>query len=494
MRTSRPIIRVRRCLVAMTLAFFACVAADLGAQAARSPLKFRPLEFETIEGRKRRVDAEEATLTVPADHAKPDGATYGIHVVRFKATSANPGPPIVYLAGGPGGSAARSIAGDRFDLFMSLRAQGDVIAVAQRGAFGATPYSVCPSAWSQADSLPSSPAALVDAMRPWAAACVNHWQELGVDLSTLNTEASADDLELLRRGLGVERISIVGISYGTHLGLAFMRRHPGSVHRAVLAGVEGPDATLKLPGDVERALVRLDSLIAADRDMATVPRLIPTVQAALARLREAPVTVTVRDPSSKAQRAVTVGPLDLQLTVFENMGERDDIERIPAALIPLARGDFSEIALAALSRRTNRRAIAMSSLMDCASGASPERLARIAREAAVTTLGDVNATFPGGCTLWPYRDLGADFRAPIRSDAPTLFISGDLDVRTPTSNADELMSGFPNGRQLIIRNGGHDDDLLIASPRIGAAIAGFLGGATPPATVELSKLSFKRRR
>ena len=44
-------------------------------------------------------------LTVPQNREQPKGKKIRIAVARIKATSANPAPdPIVYLAGGPGGS------------------------------------------------------------------------------------------------------------------------------------------------------------------------------------------------------------------------------------------------------------------------------------------------------------------------------------------------------------------------------------------------------
>src|SRR5690606_28539839 len=53
--------------------------------------------------------------------------------VRFPSTAAQPGPPIIYLAGGPGGSGVDAATGPRFPIFMALRAVADVIAFDQRG-------------------------------------------------------------------------------------------------------------------------------------------------------------------------------------------------------------------------------------------------------------------------------------------------------------------------------------------------------------------------
>ena len=55
-------------------------------------------------------------------------------------------------------------------------------------------------------------------------------------LESYTTEESADDLEALRLALGAEKITLWSISYGTHLALSMIRRHPESVHAAILAG------------------------------------------------------------------------------------------------------------------------------------------------------------------------------------------------------------------------------------------------------------------
>ncbi len=80
------------------------------------------------------TEAEIGTLIVPYDRSDAaDSETIALRFVRFRATTDDPGPPLVYLAGGPGGSGIGSARGRRFELFMKLRQLGDVIAWDQRG-------------------------------------------------------------------------------------------------------------------------------------------------------------------------------------------------------------------------------------------------------------------------------------------------------------------------------------------------------------------------
>ena len=79
--------------------------------------------------KKEKVDAEFGTLLVPENRSNPESNLIELAFVRFKSTAKNPGPPIVYLAGGPGGSGIFAAKGSRFPLFMALREIGDVIVI-----------------------------------------------------------------------------------------------------------------------------------------------------------------------------------------------------------------------------------------------------------------------------------------------------------------------------------------------------------------------------
>ena len=72
------------------------------AQPKSGTLKIKPYTFENAN--KEKVDAEFGTLLVPENRSNPESNLIELAFVRFKSTAKNPGPPIVYLAGGPGGS------------------------------------------------------------------------------------------------------------------------------------------------------------------------------------------------------------------------------------------------------------------------------------------------------------------------------------------------------------------------------------------------------
>ena len=67
------------------------------------------------------VAAERGTFTVPERRSDPASRRLKLTFVRFPATGEKKGPPIVYLAGGPGGSGIDAARGRRFPLFMAMR-------------------------------------------------------------------------------------------------------------------------------------------------------------------------------------------------------------------------------------------------------------------------------------------------------------------------------------------------------------------------------------
>ena len=52
---------------------------------------------------------------------------------------------------------------------------------------------------------------------------------------------NADDVHDLKVALGVDKIDLHGISYGTRLGLEIAKRHPNDVRATIIDGVMPPD-------------------------------------------------------------------------------------------------------------------------------------------------------------------------------------------------------------------------------------------------------------
>jgi pimeloyl-ACP methyl ester carboxylesterase len=445
-------------------------------------LKLKPYTFENSKGEK--TPAEFGTLLVPEKRNDPQSNLIELAFVRFKSTAANPGPPIVYLAGGPGGSGIDTATGSRFPLFMAFREIADVIAFDQRGTGYSKPNLGCYERMSlPLDVAPTRELAIKE-IRINAKECASYWRDIQrVDLTGYNTNESADDLDDLRKALGVPRITLWGISYGTHLGLATLKRHPNSISRAMLAGIEGPDHTYKLPSNIQLHLQDLAAVIKADPQIGKdIPDFLGLMKSVFDRLEAQPETVEITDPRTKQKVRVTVTKFVMQYIVANNIGTTVTAN-FPAFFYRASKGDFTNPAQVWLNISRQGIGSAMSFSMDCASGQTAARREQIAREAKGTLLEDLfNFPFPDVCDEWKAPDLGDDFRAPVKSNVPVLFISGTLDARTPVSNAEEYLKGFTKGTHMIIEGAVHSDPLFLSSPKIKDGMMEFLRGQPVAAT------------
>jgi pimeloyl-ACP methyl ester carboxylesterase len=453
-------------------------------------IRFEPYSYKTREGRKID-DAEIGRLRVPENRAKPGGRMIELAFIRFRSTAEVPGPPIVWLAGGPGDYGSDDIEGPYLELVRAFQKVADVIALDQRGTGLSRPNLACDGPEIDLPlAQPLDREALLAASRGVSRACAERWKKEGVDLSAYNTDESADDIEDLRAALGAPKISLYGASYGTHLAFNVLRRHGDRIERVVLSGVEGPDQTWKLPSELEAHFARLAAEYRADSLYGdSIPDLVALMKRVMDRFDRAPVTIATADG-----RSVTAGGFELRLANRYFLGSRENAARLGGIYLAMERGHYSSLAGIAVSLRKVSAFSAMHDCMNCASGASAQRLARIRAESAAPGMLIGSATdFPGPevCDSWPYRDLGDAFRAPPRSTVPTLFVSGTLDGHTPPSNVEELIGGFPNGEHLIVERGSHQR-LEFAAPGVVERMAGFLKGEKAGGRWSAPPLEFPR--
>src|SRR6266542_4132925 len=132
---------------------------------------------------KEKVDAELGHLFVPENRRNPNSRVIELVFVRFKSTASKSGPPIVYLAGGPGGSGIAAARGSRFPLFMAMREVGDVIALDQRGVGQSKPNLVCRESYDLPLDKSLTREEAIRVTRERSRSCAETWRGQGVDLS-----------------------------------------------------------------------------------------------------------------------------------------------------------------------------------------------------------------------------------------------------------------------------------------------------------------------
>ena len=482
---------------ALALAPLTALAADASSSQAAAAtrdtlLSLRSTTIKALDGATQ--PAEMGRLTVPEIHARPEGKKINFAFLWLKSRSASTGPPIVFLPGGPGypGTFLARTPG-YFRLFERLSEHADVIVIDQRGAGLSEPSLQCATRGSfPPDAFESEPrvaSALGGMVRP----CVRMMRRDGYAIEAYNTAESVEDLEDLRRTLGVERLRLLAGSYGTELALEMIRRHGDRIESAALAGIRGPDMTWRLPSARDLQLHRLSTLVAADPKWApTLPDLEGSVRRLIERLRWKPLWGPITDAKTGQAIRVRVGPVAVQALVGSDVNEPAWAPMLPAMMASLAAGDSTLFArrVEDLFNGTGSGVSIMQIATDCASGASPERRARVAREAEKALLGNVKNVFvnPAFCDLAGTPELDASYRAPVASPVRTLFLTGSMDAITPPDQAEEVRSRFPNGTLLVVENGWHD---VLPESDVQSVVSDFFEGKdVQPRTIRLEPPRF----
>ncbi len=439
-----------------------------------------------------QAEGELATLMVPESRARTDSRLIPLRFVRLRSTAASPGYPVVYLAGGPGGSAVRNGQGVRFGFFNRLREVGDVILLEQRGAGlsntlprcdfrGGDPNRVMDRDW------------FISSYRAELARCIAFWRESGVDVAGYNSAESAADLDDLRRALAADKLNLVGLSYGTHLGMAALKAGL-PVHRAALAGLEGLDQTVKLPAHFDAFFERVGAAVRADPAAAPLwPDLTAMMRRVHSRLEGDPAEVTVKDGEGKPV-TIRLGAFPVQMLAgFLFISDPERLADLPGFYARMDAGDFQMVGtmLYRALQGEFARMDGMPQLMDLASGISPERLESALAQTPRAVLGDAgNFPMPQMRDVAPELVLGDDFRRPLATRVPTLLIMATMDGRTPIESQEELLPQFRRATRLTVINGGHN--IFEQSEAVQAEIVGFLrDGAVSTNRIELPPVRFK---
>src|SRR5205809_995869 len=147
-------------------------------------LRFEPYSYQ-FEG--RAVEAELGRLVVKENRSNPNSNLIELAFVRLKSTAPNPGPPTVYLDGGPGSSPiiiARY--SEYMRAFMKLREVGDVILLDQRGVGLSRPNLIRPSAQPLPLNFFAKEADALSIIKEQSREAAEYFRGRGIDLPAYN--------------------------------------------------------------------------------------------------------------------------------------------------------------------------------------------------------------------------------------------------------------------------------------------------------------------
>ncbi|WP_371185341.1 alpha/beta fold hydrolase [Thalassotalea maritima] len=433
-----------------------------------------PITFKANSG--ETTDAIDGHFFVPENRNNASSRNIRINYVRFPATTDKKGPPIVYLAGGPGGSGIGTAKWRRFPLFEALRAHGDVIALDQRGTGASEQADYCVSDVTLDHSSIISKVQLTNSYQQAAQQCFAKWQQQGVDIYGYTTVQNALDINDLRQHLGAEKITLWGISYGSHLAMSAVKLFPEHIDKVIIASAEGLDQTVKLPAQNDAYFTKVQSIINQQPLKQQVPDLAAMMRRVHASLDNKPVRVkpTYQDGSNndillqsvhlKMLASMMIADPNQYVAMLIEMYRQLDQGNTELITQIISRGIFKDEPIGFKL---------MSLAMDVASGVSTQRLSLIQKQAKSAILEDyLNFPMPMLNNIDSKLDLGSEFRQKPTSDVPTLLLTGSLDGRTYPQEQSQAVSNLTNVTQIMVENAGHN--LFLSSPDVLKRMQAFL--------------------
>ena len=394
------------------------------------------------------------TLSVPENPDKPGGRRLSISVAVIPAKHApRLADPIVVLQGGPGEDSISS-AGFFAERFAPLLDDRDLLLVDQRGTgkSGALPCIL----YSAGD-----PGASLRDVFPVAAVkrCAQRLKARA-DLTQYTFDRFANDLEQVRRSLGYGPLNLYAGSYGTRAAQVYIRNFPASVRTAYLGSPVPTDAAnpLAFAKTGQAALEMLFSACSADAACRSAyPKLREEFRAVALKLDSGTVRVSIAPRAGKA----TLYRGRVAEWMRSRLYRPKSATMLPWMIHRAYAGDWNPLVKELLSdAREADPAFSFGLFLSitCSEDVAFIREPDVARETQGTFLGDYRVRQQqAACKEWPTRTLPKDYRAPVISAIPALFVSGDADGGTPLWYADHVAAGFSNRIQVIVKGQGHTE-------------------------------------
>ncbi len=407
-----------------------------------------------------------ALVPVPLDPANPGGEVISVFVSRRLAGDQAGRIGTLFInPGGPGGPTLDLVRSARTFLTPEVLSRFDIVGVDPRGTERSAPLGCSIFAVARADlATPADNSALARQKASYVnlgKACA---ATDGNRLAFMDTTTAARDIDAVRAALGEERISFLGMSYGTYLGAVYESLFPQRVRSVVLDSAIDPTrfGTNQLLDPLAQSEISLDAFLTACATGTLNPCRFndgTDLKAKYSALREKYLgTGSGRDRTEAA----------LDTTINSLIGyPRNGWPILGRALQELADGrtpNFAATSADNLSVDSSERIVPVDSLsvatniaISCRDGILPRDA--VAYQVVVDNVYGVAPRFSGirfnegiatTCVSWP---ASTAVLTPMRAGlASTLVIANTFDPTTPIVWSRGLAAQL--GAPLLIRNGG----------------------------------------
>lgn len=415
-------------------------------------------------------------LTVPENRKNPQSKMIKLQVA-IAQRGAMPDPsPVIFLQGGPGGSAVQD--------FTSSFAKGgqfnfgnhDVVVVDQRGTGLSQPSLVC----TEVDALQYQTDVNLTVQQGIALqdkalnACHARLTGEGIDLSAYTTYNDANDIHDLITTMHYQQVGIYGVSYGTRVALELMRSFPQNIKDVVLDSTVPADVHL-LPNEPKNTVRVFNTLFqgcASDANCnAKYPNLSSTFYSLVDQLNANPITFQTVDQGDQTNNphynmnfTVLFNGDSLVSLLFSSFYVTNAIPLLPQMIYEIKQGNYSHwltTLYGILSFQGDSLSYGVYFSVECSEDVAfvtAQQLATAAQayppDIRADQLANIQSELPE-CQRWGVPAAPASQGQPVSSNIPTIVMESEYDPVTPPSNGDHAAQTLSKSMTYLFPATGH---------------------------------------
>jgi pimeloyl-ACP methyl ester carboxylesterase len=303
-------------------------------------------------------------------------------------------------------------------------------------------------------------------------------ERLGRQARAYTSAATADDFEAVRAHLGIPKLDLYGVSYGTYLMTVFAQRHPTSVRSIVLSSAFPLRFDMWARANAQAVRLAIRRVCArSTTGNCDGPRTLRQLGRLARRLRANPIPYLLDGEPRVLDETALAGIA---------YGADVNIGQLPAIVRTALQGDTGPLIEAA-------RALSRFSGSQVPAGSQNTALTSAVMCNDYPTLWDRRAPMPvrerqftarrarldqspfrpflerawtsaipdrgNACIRWPDRHGPVQRTSGPFPDVPVLVTSGDLDPNTPTAEGRQAARQFPHAQVVEVPNAGHAPEL-----------------------------------
>ncbi|MEU8926382.1 alpha/beta hydrolase [Kitasatospora sp. NPDC048545] len=432
-----------------------------------------------------------ASLKVPLDYTAPATGALDVAVVRNPATKADQRIGSLLLnPGGPGGSGVQMVTYSPKDFDGPVHDRYDIVGFDPRGVAGTSPLKCLDD--QARDGWLNTDAPGDDHGKQLADACQAKYAQVLPFVGTRNT---ARDMDVLRAALGDQKLSYLGMSYGTYLGSLYAEEFPDRVGRLVLDGATSPSFSL-VQHNIEQQAGFERALKAFAADCVTKNPCPLGTDAGRAPQKLADFLDGLKDKPLKSSKGRTLTSSAAWTGVISRLygGEKAWSGLRNALGWAMARGKADDLLTLADSYNGRDKDGHYEASADaytaihCADGATDApageqlqaALTDLAAKAPLVSKHDpLSALFDPDCRIWPFRATEKPHVITSTATAPIIVVGTTGDPATPYAWAEKLTAEL--GNAVLLTRDGEGHTAYGASKCVRASVDAFLLDGTVPA-------------